>query len=129
MGVLLGILVAIMYAAVVSAWRGNAHAHEIAEAQAQAVVTASRLLALDYAESQAKADSRFKGRYVKVGGMVIAVEGDVVRLDGARGKDVFATLANADEAAQLRSGEATALLCKGDGARNGQPVLQDCRIV
>jgi len=96
-------------------------------------VTPHELIAA-YKTNKAAADKAYKGKKIAISGLIEAVEpgfgGETsVRLKGA---DVFHSV-NArdlpkDDVATLQKGAVVKMVCKGDGAITGSPMLQDCRL-
>jgi hypothetical protein len=91
-------------------------------------------LASAYTTSEIAADARFKGRKLKVFGVVDSVESDfadlpmvTLHVPGAL-LGVHATLVNKSDAIKLRAGESITMLCSGGGEVAGVPLLSDCRM-
>lgn len=89
-----------------------------------------------YAENEVAADAKFKGRTLRVVGVVTSIDKDlfgaaVVRLASGSPLEVAGTLRDADgpKAAALRKGQPVALECVGAGMVLGSPVLDGCAVM
>ncbi|MGZ8288204.1 MAG: OB-fold protein [Telluria sp.] len=100
------------------------------------IVTTAHLLWQEYADNEVAAEQKFRGKLVKVGGIVQRIgdeDGDLaVMLEGAEERTtVIAFLDWQQEraAATIRRGDAVALVCGGAKMVNGNPALRGCHIV
>jgi hypothetical protein len=99
------------------------------------IVITARLLAREFAVNEVAAEQRFRGKPIKIGGIVQRVgeeDGDLaVLLEGVNARTpVVAFLDRHQEgkAAAIRRGEAVALFCGGAKMANGNPALRGCQI-
>jgi tRNA_anti-like len=91
----------------------------------------------DYQENEVAADSRYKGKRVKVTGKVTSVERDVYGapvLHLWSGNPVFLTMATLDraylsDAAQLKKGDEIVVRCIGEGVNMRMPQLEKCMLL
>lgn len=91
----------------------------------------------DYQENEVAADTRYKGKRLRVTGTVVSIERDA---DGSpvlhlvSGNPVFLTMATLDrgfirEAAQLRKGNQVVVRCVGAGQMMRMPQLEKCMLL
>jgi hypothetical protein len=89
----------------------------------------------DYQENEVAADTRYKGKQLRVTGTVLTVERDAA--DGSpvlhllSGNPIFRTMATLDraflpDAAQLRKGDQVVMRCIGAGQMMRMPQLEKC---
>jgi hypothetical protein len=91
----------------------------------------------EYQENEVAADTRYKGKRLRVTGTVLTVERDA---DGnpvlhlLSGNMVFRTMATLDkaflpDAAQLRKGDQVVVRCTGAGLMMRMPQLEECMLL
>jgi hypothetical protein len=96
-------------------------------------ISATELFAA-YKANEIAADSRYKGKPVKVSGTIEEITSDafddaIVQLQaGGFMEQVHASGLSNEAAAQLSKGQRITLLCKGGGEVIGFPLLEDCSI-
>lgn len=99
------------------------------------VITAS-MLWREYAENEVAAEQKFRGNFVKIGGVVQRVgneDGELaVLLEGVNTRTSVAAFLDRHQEAKaetIRRGGVVALICGGAKMVNGNPALRGCRIV
>lgn len=106
----------------------------LADASDAIAVSAEELFAA-YKANEIAADQRYKGKPIKVSGVVEDITSDafdnaVVQFQaGGFMQQVHASGLPKPAAAQLSKGERVSLLCKGSGEVIGFPMLEECLIV
>jgi hypothetical protein len=91
----------------------------------------------EYQENEVAADTRYKGKLLRVTGTVVSIERNA---DGApvlhllSGNPIFRTMATLDrgfipDAAKLKKGDQVVIRCRGDGLMMRMPQLEKCMLL
>ena len=114
----------------------KAKAEEAEFDDARAIPVAAEALLSAYVDNEVAADSKYKGKKVRVSGVVDSIgsgfnDEPVVQIKGADTKGItFQHIMAYDvpkaEAAALKKGAAVTVECKADGEIIGSPVLRKC---
>lgn len=115
---------------------GPASPHSVGPSAAAIVDVQNTKLSNDYTANEVASDERYKGRQLRVTGVVSAISKDVydntvIQLASPNEfQNTMAKLRDSQKgtAAQLVKGHQLQLLCKGDGLLIGSPMLSDCQI-
>ncbi len=103
------------------------------EEQAEAIAVDARMLHAAYSANEIAADQQYKGKLLRVSGVIEAIDSDfgdepVVRLTAGDFDSVHLKGLPASLAAGLHKGQQIVAVCVGDGEVMGSPMLDECSV-